>query len=377
MRSTLIKTVLAAYSLLFALPSLAGNYPMPAPGTTGNVLTSNGTKWVSSSAVGGGLFEPSRNFIANSAMDYWQRGTSTTVANGATGYQADRWYVKNSLGTNGVITFSRATSGEDTALYDASVKITTAPTASQANGTELFQTIENPLSLGLYNQTASFSIRAKALGNVNQMGVQFYYKTTEAKVDTVIGSEQTCTVSTGAYATCSISGQALGTSQTTAGVIGIRIRITAVSSGNTYDLNNGFLVTKAILNIGTSPSTYHRMGANPTDEFAYLQRFYEKTYLPDTAPATATTEGQWRASHINAVTQGHYYPWKVAKRVRGFTTTAYNPASGASAECQNLTGGGVAFTNSGTEVHGVDFNCATPGTTNTIDTVHIVGDAEI
>lgn len=273
--------------------------------------------------------EPRTNFAYNSRFLIWQRGTSVTCANGATAYQADRWYVKNSLGTNGVLTFSRVSSSDTGAVYDASVKITTAPTVGQTNGCELYQTLENADTLQLYGQTASLSIRVKALGNVNQVGVQFYYKTTEGKVDTSIGSEQTVSVSTGAYATATISGQALGTSMTTSGSVGWRIRITGVSSGNTYDLNNGYLVTAAMVNIGNTPATYQPKFKAFETELSSCERFYQKSYDLATAPGTATTTvGQMRyRSFSGGSDAGYWIPFRTRFRTVP-TVTIYNPFGG-------------------------------------------------
>lgn len=270
------------------------------------------------------------NFLYNSRFLIWQRGTSVTAANAATAYQADRWYIKNSLGTNGILTFARAASTDTGAVYDASVKITTAPTAAQANGCELYQTLENADSLQLYNQTASFSIRVKALGNVNQVGVQFFYKTTEGKVDTSIGSEQTVSVSTGSYATATISGQALGTSMTVNGSIGVRIRITTVSSGNTYDLNNGFLVTAAMLNIGSSAATYQPKQRAFQSEIADCERFYQKSYDLTQDPGGVSSAGQVRFRSFSAGGDA-LYPTVFRSRMRTApTVTVYNPSSGGS-----------------------------------------------
>lgn len=300
-----------------------------APGSAGNIYSSDGTDMVSVSPLN------FRNFLGNGGFDYWQRGTSVTVANGVSTYQADRWYVKNSLGTNGVITFAQASSTDTNAVYDASVKITTAPTAAQANGTELYQTIENLVTATeLYNQTASLNVRVKALGNVNQVGLQFYYKTTEAKVDTAIGSEQTCSVSTGSYATCSISGQALGTSMTASGVVGVRIRTTTVSSGNTYDLNNGFLVTKAMMNLGSVPMPFRRMG-NPAEELAYLQRFYEKSLNLTVSPGTASTAGQMEFRSMQNANLALSVQFKATKRTTP-TVTGYDP-TGGTGTCRDTT----------------------------------------
>ena len=217
---------------------------------------------------------PASNSLLNAAFDLWQRGTSITgIANGSSTYGPDRWYAKNSLGTNGVLRIDQTTGGVDGSKYGCSVKISTAPTAAQANGCELYQTLENFNTLPFYNKTASFSIWAKALGNVTQVGVQFFYKTTEAKVDTSIGSEQLLTVTTGGFALAKIASQALGNSMTTSGVIGVRIRITGVSSGNTYDINYEFVVEQAMMSLGPL-APFSRAGANIGDELMMCSRYY-------------------------------------------------------------------------------------------------------
>lgn len=217
-----------------------------------------------------------KNFLINSDFFWSQRlGDlgNTTVANGLSTYIVDGWYVKNSLGTSGVITGTHlAGTLQKRALK---VQITTAPTVSPVNGCELYQTIENVESIQLYGQSASFQINVKALGNVNQIGIQFFYKTTEAKVDTAIGSEVTASVTTGALTTININGQALGTLQTTSGVVGVRIRPTGVSSGNLYDLNNGFIVEQAIVNQGSVPATWTLQGLNHATELTICMRHYE------------------------------------------------------------------------------------------------------
>lgn len=271
-----------------------------------------------------------RNQLINSAFDFWQRGTSVTIANAASTYQADRWYVKNSLGTNGVITFSQVTGVTAGSIFGASVKITTAPTAAQVNGTELYQTLENPQSLYLYNQTVSFSCLVKALGNVNQVGIAFMYKTTEAKVDTVLGAETTFTVNSSTFTLGTLNSVAIGTTPTTSGVVGVRIRITAVSTGNTYDLNNGFIVEQTMMNLGTAVGTFQRAGATPQQELQMCQRFYEKSYAPATNPGTATTAGMLMVTSANAANRNFFVlAFKATHRANG-TLVGYSPNSGAS-----------------------------------------------
>lgn len=270
--------------------------------TTGDIIMSSDNSGTAVRNVPSALY----NFIINSAFDYWQRGTSTTATNvsGATHtlnttsqvYQPDQWFVSNTLGggtVNGVITFSQVAAVTNGSGFGASVKITTAPTGTGLqNGAELYQVLSNKASLPLYGQTASFTVLVKALGNVNQIGCQFFYGTTEVKPTNAIGAEATATVNTSTFSSCTISGQALGTSQTAAGVIGVRIRPTAVSSGNLYDLNNGYVVEQAMLNLGTVALPFMRQFQDPAAELRACQYFYEKSYELTTNPGTNTANGQ-------------------------------------------------------------------------------------
>lgn len=250
--------------------------------TKGTVPTADGsgaTTWISP-------FH--RNLALNGDFGLWQRYGATpsqTVANTISTYMADRFYIKNSLGTNGVITGSRVAGAVDGSKYGISVKITTAPTAAQVNGTELYHVLENRDALRLYNSSASFGAQLKAIGNVTQVGISFVYETTEIKPATSaatpatkqIGSEVLVTVNTSGFLRGTIDAQAIGTLMTSAGVIGIRIRITAVSSGNVYDLNNGFIVEQFIISKSSYAPGFTRNCASFAEEVQACLRYYEKS----------------------------------------------------------------------------------------------------
>src|SRR5581483_6644910 len=275
-----------------------------------------------------------RNSLINGNFDFWQRGTSVTVANGVSTYQADRWYVKNSLGTNGVITYSQNAPGLTNSKFGAKVQITTAPTAAQANGCELYQTLENEDSLIYLNSTASFSINIKALGNVTSVGLQFFYATSETKVTTALGSEKSVTVNTTSFALGQLVAQSISTLPTTSGVLGVRVRILGVSSGNTYDLNNGFIVEQAMMNLGPTCLPYFQRAATTiAGELMLCQRYYEKSYATTTNPGTAGDTNSplqllvgINGSASNSQIAGTQY-FKVQKRVAP-TMTAYETISG-------------------------------------------------
>lgn len=262
---------------------------------TGVVTIANGAVTGPKLAALNGL----RNFVVNPNFNFWNRGTSTTITNTNTKYQADCWYVTNSLGTNGVITYSRVTGVSTGAAYGASIKITTAPTASQVNGCDTYHVVENLETLDLISQTASFTIKVKALGNVTGIALQFYYKTTDAKVDTAIGSAVNTTVNSSTFTSCSITGQALGSSMTTSGVVGVKISIQAVSSGNTYDLNNGYVLEQGSLTIGPTVTPWSQ-GSNVSE----MTRCQRRVYMIQAAAAnnafgTAYVESIAIAYHVS------------------------------------------------------------------------------
>jgi hypothetical protein len=285
-----------------------------------------------------------KNLLINSGFDFWQRfgaSPSQTVANTVSTYIADRWYIKNSLGTNGVITGSQVTGVTNGTKWGLSVKITTAPTVAQTNGCELYQTLENTDSLVLYGATASCGALVKALGNVTQVGIQFFYKTTEAKVDTSIGSETVVTVNSATFTSVSALAQSIGTTQTTAGVVGIRLRVVTVSSGNTYDLNNGFIVEQAQVVVGSTLPSWQRASGNRGAEKALCQRFYQKSYDEGTAPGTgATFNGiqYFNGGVTTSASHSNTSQWKVSMRVAP-TGTTYDTAGTSGKYSQADTSG--------------------------------------
>lgn len=284
-----------------------------------------------------------KNYLINSNFDFWQRGnaptSTTTVANTLSTYFADRWYVKNSLGTNGVITYSQIAGTTVGSLFAAKIQITTAPTAAQANGCELYQVLPNDQSIELYQQVISGSAQIKALGNVTQVGIQFAYATGEVKPTLFLGSEQLVNVNTSTFSPGQIANQSVGSLPTTSGVVGIRIRIRTVSTGNTYDLNNGFIVEQAMLNLGPTVANYSRGGRTMSDELQACQRFYEKSYDTPVAPGSINLNGA-EAYNTGAIAGAVFsgVRFKVTKWASP-TITAYSPATGTSGQIRNVTDG--------------------------------------
>lgn len=252
------------------------------------------------------------NWVLNAGLDFWQRGTAITIANTATAYLADRWWAKNTLGTNGVLNYSQNTAGVSGSSFGIKIFNSTAPTASQANGLELGYTFDALTSLQFYTQTVSLSTQIKAVGNVNSVTLYLVYLSgSEAKATQAnAGNAGTinCTVNSSTFTLCSLPNISLGTLITPgAGVYGIEYKINTVSTGNTYDINNGIIVEQPMLNIGSIPgATFVRAFTNPATELSALQRYYWK--------ATGTTDnylgsGYWDSTTTVAV--GVRFPVKM------------------------------------------------------------------
>jgi len=329
------KPLVIAQSTTPSNPSSGYNKIYPKSDDKIYTLSSGGTESELLTTASG--IEPRVNYLYNSNFDLWQRGTSTTVANGATAYLADRWYVENTLGASGVITYSRVTGTSDGAKYAAKLQVTTAPAVGSSNGPNFYQVLENFDSLKLYNKTVSFQAKIKAFGNVNSIVVQICYKTTEGKCNAGY-STVTASVNTASFTTVNIPSQVLSTTFTTSGSVGVYIGVNGVSSGNKSDLNNGFAVEQAMLVIGGSPSEYHSRFSSIAAELQACQRYYEKSYDMADAPGAATTTGvvRNRVPYANDSMSPVFFATN--KRTTP-TVTIYNPTSGSTGSYRNETAG--------------------------------------
>lgn len=101
-----------------------------------------------------------RQAIINGNFDVWQRGTSVASVSSATQYLADRWQI---FSVNTATTFSRQTSGLDTAKYSLRVQRNAGNTAT--NALLVAQNLETTESLKLVNQKLTISFWAKAGAN--------------------------------------------------------------------------------------------------------------------------------------------------------------------------------------------------------------------
>ena len=221
-----------------------------------------------------------KNYLINSNFDFWQEKTNASLAFNEIKYAADQWYAKNTLGVNGVMGFDRV-GGSPNSKYGARILIGTTPTSGMSGyGAELYQVIDNFNTLDLLGQNISAGAMIQAIGNVNQVGIQFFYASSEIKPTNPLGTESLVTVNSSTFTVGQILAQAVGGLPGNAGVVAIRIRITGVSTGNNYDSGNGFIVSSAILNIGSKVAPYSRQGRNSVEELNACKKFFEAIGTP-------------------------------------------------------------------------------------------------
>ncbi len=140
----------------------------------------------------------------------------------------------------------------------------------------------------------------------------------------------------------------------------MQIGINTVSSGNTYALNNGYIVEQAqLVPADTLPGQWERMFNNTAEELHALQRYYEKSYDITVDPGTVNSNGvsiEFAAATGSGAILG--IPFKATKRAAP-TVVGYSPNTGTSGKIFNATGTAdvsITSTSGNTGLNGFSVN---------------------
>lgn len=195
-----------------------------------------------------------QNYIINGAMDFWQRGTSSTAA----GYQtADRWYGNASNTT----TFSQESSTVPTGFRYA-YKMTAG-----ATGAPYFeQPVETLQAVGLAGKTATFSAYLAASASIT-VSMQLYYSTS---VDVAASGSWTLVGSSNVSVTTSYS-----RGSTTVSVPSTAKSLKASIVGPSQASGAYILATGVQLEEGSTATPFRRHGMSLQGEFMACQRYYQ------------------------------------------------------------------------------------------------------
>lgn len=330
-----------------------------APGTSGNVLTSNGTTWVSSAPATG--TSSARNMIINGNMDFWQRGTSFTINDNVTRffYSADM--------------ISYSSQGPTVKNYSVN-QVTSVPTVAQSgfvsqfsheflvNGATAFAAADLVVPFRYRMEGFDYSeIHAQAI----TVGFWAYATATgsysvaflnSAKNRSYVTDITINTTNTWEFKTVTLTLDSAGTWLFNNG-IGLEMTIGA-AAGTTYqtgtinswiagefyasntatnifgNANNRLRITQSSLvkgSTGLGATGFRRTGDSIADEMDLAQRYFEKSYVVDVAPATVTMVNAWGYRSVFNATSNNSTSTVVFKtRKRNTpTVTVYNPVTGA------------------------------------------------
>lgn len=269
----------------------------PASGTVRLYAKADGTMYSKDDAGtetplgSAGSSSSAQNLFLNSGFDLISRGSGVSLAPSALKYVLDRWFAQSTFDAPGAVDFNSRAGEVDGSSRGLELVSATSPTTPASNAGFLYQTLDNKTSLRLYNQNASFSAQFRALGNVTQISVSIVYAVTEVKAGIPFSAEVDFPVNSATYSLCQIINEALGTVATLDGVVGVRIRASAVSSGAVSDAGNGFRMEQAGLYVGNPPAQWSRQYPDIVAERAACDWFFESSYTNGSAPGTAVADG--------------------------------------------------------------------------------------
>lgn len=201
---------------------------------------------------------PPKNFFSNSQFNIQNDQTfQSEINNPAPGGFADvmdDWYLPGfDSGDDGGYSYtptlvSAVVSGLP-ATQELVAQVTTAPTTGMTSNTTIAiaQTLTSANGMyEIYNdpaQTVTASALIKGITHVNQISMGFFTNLGGAPVlntDSHLGSVSTCAVTTLGYTQCSVTTTGPPRSSSDPKNIAVLIWVSGVSSGNVYDLSNGF-----------------------------------------------------------------------------------------------------------------------------------------
>ena len=310
-----------------------------------------------------------KNLLINGGMLVDQRA-STMQFNAASGYRCDRWY----QGVSGGGTYQFTHSDDTPAGFGKSIKIqcTTADTSLDASayGYIMHKLEGNALQSmnstnGIVEHTISFYAKASKTG---------VYTVNLRDEDNSLQNSKTFTISTadtweryvltfpghssGTLDNDNLSSYRLywwfqsGTDQTSGtfynGTWGAQSNPKRVSSSNVNlgdSTSNNFFITGVQLEVGDSASDFEHRSFD--EELILCQRYYQKSYVYETAPGTATQHGSWSTGGHQGGTSTAYVEGVInfERLMRATPTLTLYDHNGNSNKCARLATGVARYQN--------------------------------
>jgi hypothetical protein len=266
------------------------------------------------SSINSGPLAGARNCIINGNFDIWQRGTTSTVTTAGSNYLTDR-YIWNTSGNTTTVSRQAFTVGQTDVPYEPTYFHRIQITAAISAQLSLEQRIEDVRTLAGRTATLSFYAKGAAGFTLNYSVAQNFGTGGSPSSGVSVGSG-TVSLTTSwqkftiTFNVPSISGKTLGTNNDH--FLQVVWQMPA-SATNTFDL------AQVQLEAGTVATPFERRSYG--QELALCQRYYEKSFNVEVAPAnggTATSfvteEGFSAAVSTNRLGSGTVVRFAVTKR---------------------------------------------------------------
>lgn len=291
-----------------------------------------------------------KNYAINGAFDFWQRGTTGSFGNGVRRYVADRWYAYSGAGATNLGDFERLTSGLDGFRYAARVSVASTGLDDRV----LIQEIDRDMWRAA--RLPSGASRSLVIRFWARIGSGFNGNLRAGIVQASGAATDSENIITG-YTGGSTAAETIVPGLTTSwqqfvfdfdkeaaalqGALRFRHTPSSTAANNYFEITGVQLAIVPLISVAGAYIDYRPFayaGGTYEGEFTLCQRYYEKSYEPQTFAAATTTVG---ASIMNFSTTGLqiFTPeisYKVEKRVAG-TRSYYSPSTGTADRVYNGT----------------------------------------
>lgn len=339
-----------------------GGTGLTSPGTSGNVLTSNGSAWVSQASSGGGVVN--RIINGNMAVDQRNVGTAQTItAAAALAYTVDRWYAY-CTGAN--------VTGQQVAGATANQYRYRFTGAASVTAIGFAQRIEAINSANLASTTATLSVDLANSLLTTVTWTAYYANTTDTF---------------GSLASPTVTSIATGTFTVTSTVTRYNAQI-SIPSGATTGIQILFTVGAQTSGTWTIGNVQLESGstANPyavqtyTNQLAQCQRYFAKSFLQGTAPASNVGTVSGALVYTTQIINTQYITGQTNMPVTlrtSPTVTTYNPFTTGSGWSAAGTGSYTANNYSSGDSSIAIRNDTVVTTSGTVMSIHWTVSAEL
>lgn len=249
------------------------------------------------------------NYIINGGFDFWQRGTSFSPTNSKK-YAADRMSVYDS---NTQSTVTRVASSFAETEYGLKFQRTAGTTGT---GSKYFaQSIEIKNSRSLIGKNVTFSFKIKMGANFSGSMTAYICTGTQTDDREIINSGYDGAFNKLASVSSSTQFKTVSLSMfVPQSAKQVAILIEWVPAG-TAGADDSYTIEQLMLNIGSIAAPFVSAGKTIGGELALCQRYFEKSYLIDTALGTLGGYNSYICLIFNSYARTQNVAYKVTKRI--------------------------------------------------------------